>query len=83
VQTFLRGIHVVDYTEAALKDVAGYVVTLAKAENLPAHGEAVRRRFGGPERSDWGMKFGGPERSDSGMKFGGPERSDAGMRPEK
>ena len=45
VQTFLRGIHVVDYTEAALKDVSGYVITLAKAENLPSHGEAVRRRF--------------------------------------
>ncbi|MGB2920945.1 MAG: histidinol dehydrogenase [Mycobacterium sp.] len=45
VQTFLRGIHVVDYTEAALKDVAGHVVTLANAENLPSHGEAVRRRF--------------------------------------
>ena len=45
VQTFLRGIHVVDYTEAALKDVAGHVVTLAKAEDLPAHGEAIRRRF--------------------------------------
>ena len=45
VQTFLRGIHVVDYTEAALKDVAGHVITLAQAENLPAHGEAVRRRF--------------------------------------
>ena len=46
VQTFLRGIHVVDYDEAALKDVSGYVITLAEAENLPAHGEAVRRRFG-------------------------------------
>ncbi|WP_370068589.1 histidinol dehydrogenase [Mycobacterium sp. MAA66] len=45
VQTFLRGIHIVDYTEAALKDVAGHVITLANAENLPAHGEAVRRRF--------------------------------------
>jgi histidinol dehydrogenase len=45
VQTFLRGIHVIDYTEAALKDVSGYVITLANAENLPAHGEAVRRRF--------------------------------------
>jgi histidinol dehydrogenase len=45
VQTFLRGIHIVDYTEAALKDVSGHVVTLAKAEDLPAHGEAVRRRF--------------------------------------
>ncbi|MBV9351974.1 MAG: histidinol dehydrogenase [Mycobacterium sp.] len=45
VQTFLRGIHVVDYNEAALKDVTGHVITLAKAEDLPAHGEAVRRRF--------------------------------------
>ena len=45
VQTFLRGIHVVDYTEAALKDVSGYVITLANAEDLPAHGEAIRRRF--------------------------------------
>jgi histidinol dehydrogenase len=46
VQTFLRGIHVVDYTESALKDVSGHVITLAKAEDLPAHGEAIRRRFG-------------------------------------
>ena len=45
VQTFLRGIHIVDYTEVALKDVTGHVITLAEAENLPAHGEAVRRRF--------------------------------------
>ncbi len=45
VQTFLKGIHVVDYSEAALKDVSGHVITLAEAENLPAHGEAVRRRF--------------------------------------
>ncbi|BBY35697.1 histidinol dehydrogenase [Mycolicibacter minnesotensis] len=45
VQTFLRGIHVVDYTEAALKDVSGNVIALATAEDLPAHGEAVRRRF--------------------------------------
>ena len=45
VQTFLRGIHVVDYTEAALKDVSGHVITLASAEDLPAHGEAVRRRL--------------------------------------
>ncbi len=45
VQTFLRGIHVVDYTEAALKDVSGHVIALATAEDLPAHGEAVRRRF--------------------------------------
>ncbi|QNG18577.1 histidinol dehydrogenase [Rhodococcus triatomae] len=45
VQTFLRGIHVVDYSESALKDVAGHVIALANAEDLPAHGEAVRLRF--------------------------------------
>jgi histidinol dehydrogenase len=45
VQTFLKGIHIVEYDEAALKDVSGYVITLSQAENLPAHGEAVRRRF--------------------------------------
>ena len=45
VQTFLRGIHVVDYDEAALKEIAPAVVTLADAERLPAHGEAVRARF--------------------------------------
>jgi histidinol dehydrogenase len=45
VQSFLRGIHVVDYDEQALRDVAGHVVTLANAEDLPAHGEAVTARF--------------------------------------
>ncbi|MFD4368759.1 histidinol dehydrogenase [Rhodococcus sp. NPDC058521] len=45
VQTFLRGIHVVDYSESALKEVSCHVVALANAEDLPAHGEAVRLRF--------------------------------------
>ncbi len=45
VQSFLRGIHVVDYTRAALREVAAQVVTLANAEDLPAHGEAVTARF--------------------------------------
>ena len=45
VQSFLRGIHVVDYTRAALQDVADTVVTLANAEDLPAHGEAITARF--------------------------------------
>ncbi|ANZ24953.1 MULTISPECIES: histidinol dehydrogenase [unclassified Rhodococcus (in: high G+C Gram-positive bacteria)] len=45
VQTFLRGIHVVEYSREALEDVAGHVITLATAEDLPAHGEAVRLRF--------------------------------------
>jgi histidinol dehydrogenase len=46
VQTFLRGIHVVAYDQDALADVAKHVVTLANAEDLPAHGAAVRARFG-------------------------------------
>ncbi|MCO1655934.1 histidinol dehydrogenase [Pseudonocardia humida] len=46
VQTFLRGIHLVEYTEQALADVADSVRTLATAEDLPAHGEAVTARFG-------------------------------------
>jgi histidinol dehydrogenase len=46
VQSFLRGIHVVEYDESALRDVAPHVVTLAEAEDLPAHGEAVTARFG-------------------------------------
>ncbi len=47
VQTFLKGIHVVDYNREALADVAGHVVTLANAEDLPAHGTAITARFGG------------------------------------
>jgi histidinol dehydrogenase len=46
VQTFLRGIHIVEYDEAALRDVAPHVVTLAGVEDLPAHGQAVQVRFG-------------------------------------
>ena len=47
VQTFLRGVHLVEYTEDALREVADRVVTLAGAEDLPAHGQAVSARFGG------------------------------------
>ncbi|MFE9437732.1 histidinol dehydrogenase [Streptomyces sp. NPDC006602] len=46
VQSFLRGIHIVDYTKDALADVAHHVVTLAEAEDLPAHGAAIKARFG-------------------------------------
>jgi histidinol dehydrogenase len=45
VQTFLRGIHVIDYSEEALREVADKVVALANAEDLPAHGQAVTARF--------------------------------------
>ncbi|WP_225848348.1 histidinol dehydrogenase [Streptomyces sp. HPF1205] len=47
VQSFLRGIHVVDYSREALAEVAHHVVTLAEAEDLPAHGAAVTARFDG------------------------------------
>ncbi|WP_344262736.1 histidinol dehydrogenase [Streptomyces sodiiphilus] len=45
VQSFLRGIHVVDYTRDALAEVTHHVVTLAEAEDLPAHGAALKARF--------------------------------------
>ncbi|HET6501600.1 MAG TPA: histidinol dehydrogenase [Amycolatopsis sp.] len=50
VQSFLRGIHVIDYGPAALRAVADKVVALANAEDLPAHGEAVTARFAGEAR---------------------------------
>lgn len=43
--TFLKAVHVVDYDEKALKGIADAVVALADAEDLPAHGEAIRARF--------------------------------------
>jgi histidinol dehydrogenase len=49
VQTFLRGIHVVEYSAQALHAVAGHVVALATAEDLPAHGQAVSARFRGSD----------------------------------
>jgi histidinol dehydrogenase len=45
VQTFLRGIHLVEYSRDALREVADRVITLAGAEDLPAHGQAVSARF--------------------------------------
>lgn len=45
VQSFLRGVHVIDYSRDALDEIAETVVTLANSEDLPAHGEAVAARF--------------------------------------
>ncbi len=45
VQSFLRGIHVIDYTQQALAQVKDHVVALAQAEDLPGHGDAVAVRF--------------------------------------
>ncbi|MBK9741324.1 MAG: histidinol dehydrogenase [Actinobacteria bacterium] len=45
VQSFLRGIHVIEYDENALRDVAPHVVALAHAEDLPGHGQAISIRI--------------------------------------
>ncbi len=45
VRSFLRAVHVVDYTREALEQVAQHVVTLAEAEDLPGHGAAVQVRL--------------------------------------
>ncbi|MFI0416867.1 histidinol dehydrogenase [Spongiactinospora sp. 9N601] len=45
VQSFLRGIHVVEYEREALAEAAAHVCTLADTEDLPAHGAAIRARF--------------------------------------
>jgi histidinol dehydrogenase len=45
VQTFLRGIHLVEYDRTALEEISAHVITLAQAEDLPAHGEAISARF--------------------------------------
>ena len=47
VQSFLRGIHFVEYSQESFKNIANTVVTLANAEDLPAHGEAITVRFEG------------------------------------
>jgi histidinol dehydrogenase len=45
VQTFLRSVQFIEYDKKALGDIADTVITLANAENLPAHGEAIKARF--------------------------------------
>jgi histidinol dehydrogenase len=45
VQTFLKGVHLVEYSAQALADVAPHVLALAAAEDLPAHGAAVAARL--------------------------------------
>ncbi|WP_433609151.1 histidinol dehydrogenase [Dactylosporangium sp. CA-139114] len=44
-QTFLRGVQLIEYSRDALREVAGHVVALSTAEDLPAHGAAVTVRF--------------------------------------
>ncbi len=47
-RTFLKTVQVVEYDEPALRGVAPEVTALADAEDLPAHGAAVRVRFERP-----------------------------------
>jgi histidinol dehydrogenase len=44
VVTFLKAIQVIDYPRGALEQVGGHVVALSRAEDLPAHGDAVLAR---------------------------------------
>ena len=45
VATFLRGLHFIEYDEKAFRDIAQTVITLAEAEDLPAHGQAMSARL--------------------------------------
>ena len=45
VQTFLKGVNVINYSQSAFNEIAQDVITLANAENLPAHGSAISIRL--------------------------------------
>ena len=45
VATFLRGLHFIEYSEQAFRDIAPTVITLAESEDLPAHGQAMSARL--------------------------------------
>ena len=45
VRSFLRAVHLIEYSRDALAEVGGHVMTLADAEDLPGHGAAVRVRL--------------------------------------
>jgi len=45
VQTFLKGVTFIEYSQSAFLDVAANVILLANSEDLPAHGEAMSARI--------------------------------------
>ncbi len=45
VQSFLRGLHFIEYNQKAFSDLVPTVVVLANSEDLPAHGEAMTVRL--------------------------------------
>jgi histidinol dehydrogenase len=44
VKSYLKAVHVIDYDQQALSEIATDVVTFAEAEDLPAHGRAISIR---------------------------------------
>ena len=46
VMAYLKAVQLIEYDAAALEALAGPLTALAEAEDLPAHGEAVRARLG-------------------------------------
>ena len=47
VQSFLKSVSFIQYSEGAFRDIANNVITLANSEDLPAHGEAMSARLEG------------------------------------
>ena len=45
VQSFLRGLQIIEYGEKAFLEILPTVITLATAEDLPAHGQAMTARL--------------------------------------
>jgi histidinol dehydrogenase len=45
VQSFLRGLHFIEYEKLAFLDLVPTVLTLSSAEDLPAHGQAMSARL--------------------------------------
>lgn len=45
VHSYVRAVQVIEYSKDALGTIADKIVTFANAEDLPAHGEAIRARF--------------------------------------
>ncbi len=45
VQSFLRGLHFIEYQKEAFLDLVPTVLTLSSAEDLPAHGQAMSARL--------------------------------------
>jgi histidinol dehydrogenase len=74
VLSFLRGIHVVDYSAAALAEAAPYIDALGAAEDLPAHVAAVRARVPHGAEATVGYLPGEPRHAE-------PQRSGAAPEP--